>query len=256
MRYSFISAAVLAFTSIVSAAVPTSGFDQITVPSKNIDTVKVGDVYTIQWVSTAAYPGTITISLMQGASNTTLQVGDVIASNVDGAANKYDWTIKNVPSYPVYGIQISLDSNPAIIQWSFYFYITGTGTSSSSGSATGTGYSTGSLVPTSTKTVFLSTGTAYTASSSSSSTTLKVAPSSFASNSTTTTAAAKTSSSSATTAASNATLSGGATLSPSQTSSSASSSSSSAPAKTGAAVANLAQGSLAVFGGLVLAFAL
>jgi hypothetical protein len=80
MRYSFVSAAILAFVSSAFAGNPTDGFDVMSVPSITVDTVTAGSSYTIKWASTSQYPGTITLSLMQGASTGTL----VVASNIQG----------------------------------------------------------------------------------------------------------------------------------------------------------------------------
>jgi hypothetical protein len=154
---------------------------------------------------------------------------DTCLAGVDNSAGKYTWSVPTTtPSFATYGFSISLDSDPTIFQYSFPFHITGLSGSSTTNSSS-----------TSTVTMHLSTGSAYTSSSSST-------PSL---NSTTSSTIAK--------PTSNVTLSttiATKTTAPSKT---ASSTSSAAPTTTtNAAVAQVATGSLAMIGGLIIAFVL
>ena len=76
MRYSFISAAVLALVSSVLAQ--TAGFDAITSPTQD-QNIPAGSSFDIIW-QPGTVTGTITITVLQGATTSTLQAGAVIAS--------------------------------------------------------------------------------------------------------------------------------------------------------------------------------
>jgi len=227
MRPSFVSAAILAFASAVYATDPTAGFDVITQPIQDAN-VPAGSSFDIVWDPSANYTGTVTIQLLQGATPSTLSAGDVIKAGIDSSAGKYTWDVPTTLQYfATYGFTITADSNSTLFQYSFPFHITGL-----SGTATGSS--------TSTVTMHLSTGTAYTSSST------------FAANSTT-----LTTSSTSAKPTSNITLSttiGTKTASSGQTTSSTSSAT--PTSSKNAAVAQVASGSLAMIGGLVLAFAL
>lgn len=73
------TAAFLALVSAVSAQ--TAGFDPITKPTKD-EAVAACSTYTVTWDYTDAYPGTVSIQLLEGATSTTLQLGAVIASKI------------------------------------------------------------------------------------------------------------------------------------------------------------------------------
>lgn len=73
-----ISAATL-LAMISAAQAQTPGFDAITTPAKD-EAVSACADYTINWEYTDAYPGTVSIQLLQGATPTTLQLGPVLAS--------------------------------------------------------------------------------------------------------------------------------------------------------------------------------
>lgn len=75
--YATISAAtLLALVSAVSAQ--TAGFDAITKPLTN-EAVPACATYTLTWDYTDAYPGTVSIQLLEGATPATLQLGAVLA---------------------------------------------------------------------------------------------------------------------------------------------------------------------------------
>jgi hypothetical protein len=78
MRYSFISAAILALTSSVFAQ--TEGFDVITSPIKD-QQVPAGEPFEIVWQPGTYTKGTATITLLQGATPETLQDGQVIVGS-------------------------------------------------------------------------------------------------------------------------------------------------------------------------------
>jgi hypothetical protein len=257
MRYSFISAAILAFTSSVFAQ--TANFDPISVPTQD-QQVAAGSSLDITWEPSTVHTGPITIQLLQGATPSTLEIGETIKAAVDQTLGKYTWDVPaDLKSFATYGFKITLDStatdpNP-IFQFSFPFHITGlSGTSTSSGySASATGGTT---------TVHLSTGTGYTAKPTTSS---SVNSTSTYEPSTTSSVVKPTSySASATTSVygtGNVTIA--TTLKPTASSTASSTSSGSnttsstpAQATTNSAVNNMARGGFAVLGGLVLAFAL
>jgi hypothetical protein len=76
MRSSFISAAILAFASVVIAD-PTAGFDPITAPFQD-QNVPAGAPFDIVWDPSKDYTGTVTIQLLQGSTPSTLSLGPVI----------------------------------------------------------------------------------------------------------------------------------------------------------------------------------
>jgi hypothetical protein len=76
MRYSFISAAILALTAGVFAQ--TTNFDPITAPTQD-QNVPAGTSLNIVWQPSTTYTGTITITLLEGSSPSTLALGPVIS---------------------------------------------------------------------------------------------------------------------------------------------------------------------------------
>ncbi|TAQ90459.1 hypothetical protein B7494_g1181 [Chlorociboria aeruginascens] len=249
MQYAFVSAAIVALASSVFAQ--TAGFDAITAPTKDLNAT-AGDSLDIVW-QPGAQTGTVTLSLLQGATPDTLQSGGVVASGIDNTLGTYTWAIPaSTGQYATYGIQITLDSNTSIFQYSFPFHIVGAAGTSISSSASATG----------TTTVKVSLGTGYTSSS---------APATSTTNSTTT-APAITATASSTTASSSssssnftiATTGGTIPFSTIQTTvtSKASGSGSTAtgavtPESSSAAGVNAAAGAVAMIGGVVaLVFAL
>lgn len=79
MHATFSAASLLALVSAVSAQ--TAGFDAISKPAKD-EAVAACATYTVTWEYTSAYPGTVSIQLLEGATSTTLQLGAVIASKL------------------------------------------------------------------------------------------------------------------------------------------------------------------------------
>jgi hypothetical protein len=74
----FTIAAVFAFASAVLAQSTTDGFDVISKPTKD-EKVPAGTTYSIVWDPIASYDGTVSISLLGGATPATLQNLGVIA---------------------------------------------------------------------------------------------------------------------------------------------------------------------------------
>jgi len=229
MRFSFLSLLALATPFFPQPF----AFDTITQPLEDA-TFAVGSPLDIVWEA-GSVTGTITINLLQGATNTTLSLGQVVAASIENSLGTYTWTVPaDVAGYATYGFMITLDANTTEFQYSFPFHITAS--TSTGASATGGA----------TTTVKVSLASTYTAAATSTST------------------ANVTSSYSYSNATSNATLSS--TLAVKTTTSSATKTSSVAGTSTSsgaaaatsksAAVAKVANGGLAIVGGLLMAFAL
>jgi hypothetical protein len=131
MRYSYVSAAIMAFAPAVFAQVP--GFDAISVPAQD-QIVKVGDVLDIKWDPNSV-AGTVKLQLLEGATPATLNYDPVvIATSVNNLDGHFAWTVPaSVGSFAAYGIQITLDgSDDKTFQWSNHFKIQPAASSSSS----------------------------------------------------------------------------------------------------------------------------
>jgi hypothetical protein len=162
-------------------------------------------------------------------------------AGVKNSLGKYKWDVPaDIPAFETYGFRITLDDDKTtaedetkIFQYSFPFHITGTKGGNSTTPVSGT------------TTVHLGTGTAYTPKPTANSTIITTT-----SNTSSVTPTPKPSS--------NYTLTTGVTTVRATPSTSAPSSTGSAPAQqtTNAAMANAVSGSLALIGGVVLAFAL
>lgn len=77
MKFTISSIVALA-TFLGSALAQTEGFDSITVPTNN-QALTAGETLDITWEYSSAYDGTVTIVLLQGASQSTLEIGETIA---------------------------------------------------------------------------------------------------------------------------------------------------------------------------------
>ncbi|CAK7266703.1 hypothetical protein SEPCBS119000_002166 [Sporothrix epigloea] len=134
MRFS--AANLLAFASAVLAQ--TANFDVVNQPTKN-SVVPAGKTFTIVWSPSAKYnEDTITLALLGGPTPQTLQEVSVIKSGLDSGAGKYEWAVAPaLGADATYGIRITLDSDPSIMEYSFPFTIS----SKSTGSATSDGSS-------------------------------------------------------------------------------------------------------------------
>jgi len=127
MRYSF--AAVLALASSVFAQ--TAGFDVISKPG-NFEKVPASSTYNIVWDPKPEHAGTVTISLIGGKDQKSLQpVGTL--GKADNSAGKFEWAVsKDLGDQEIYGIQITWDEDKTIFQYSFPFHIEGSGAGGSS----------------------------------------------------------------------------------------------------------------------------
>ncbi|KAL1891779.1 hypothetical protein Cpir12675_004820 [Ceratocystis pirilliformis] len=135
MQYSmFALIAALAGNAIAQI----DGFNPITAPTRD-EVLTAGSNCVIQWSPDATYNAdTITIQLMAGTSNTTLDVTDAVASSISSSAGKYDWVIPStLKQANTYGFKLVLDKDNSIFQYSNPFSIKfGTGSSSTSEEAT------------------------------------------------------------------------------------------------------------------------
>jgi hypothetical protein len=246
MQYSFVSAAFLALASSVMAQ--TTDFDSINVPTP----IKAGTTVTVTWTNPTKYDNeTVSITLLQGATQGSLQPGAVIAASVDNSAHKFDWKVaSDIPVFALYGLKFVSTADSTIFQFSNPFTIEGLGLSSS-GYPTATGAST--------TTVHIATNPTYSPTpkpSTNSSTSVASSTSTYSSYSASTNGTA-TVTTTASPKPSNGTLSITTTIKPTTSAASTTTTTSAiATQSTNAAVANLAKGSVAMLGGLMFAFAL
>jgi hypothetical protein len=148
MRFTLSTAAFLAFASSVLAQ--TANFDVVTSPKKD-EVVAAGATYTIVWEPDTKHPGTVSLSLLGGETPSTLDTLATLKTGVASSAGKFEWAVDStLGKDKTYGIQITLESDKKVFQYSFPFQIkagsggsgtTKSGYSTSSGSAT---YSTSS----------------------------------------------------------------------------------------------------------------
>ncbi|PHH54020.1 hypothetical protein CFIMG_008062RA00001 [Ceratocystis fimbriata CBS 114723] len=135
MQYSMLTLiAALAGNALAQVA----GFNPITAPIRD-EVLTAGSNYVIQWTPEATYNAdTITIQLMAGASNLTLDITDAIASSISSSAGKYEWAIPtSLKQANTYGFKLVLDKDNSIYQFSNPFSIKfGAGSSSTSEEAT------------------------------------------------------------------------------------------------------------------------
>jgi hypothetical protein len=78
MRSSLIKSCLLALTAASTVVAQIAGFDVFTQPSTPGSSIAAGSTYTIKWTPSSP-AGPISIILLEGASNTTLQPGPTIA---------------------------------------------------------------------------------------------------------------------------------------------------------------------------------
>lgn len=245
MRYSIVSAAILALASSVFAQASTDGFDVITSPTEG-QKVVAGSSFDITWVpgdKPEYQNGTATIVLLQGSTQQDLQIGDTIVAGVKNSAGKHTWKVPSNPgSSAVYGLRITLDDDKttaakedSIFQYSFPFQIVAA--ASSDGPAT--------------TTIILGTGTAYTPEPTTTSTRILTVTNTTLSVSTTTSASLlPTNSSNFTLTATSSGTSTRSTRVPTTTSAVA-------PSQTGnSGTANAVSGGLMLLGGAVVALLL
>ncbi|CAG8974439.1 hypothetical protein HYALB_00004135 [Hymenoscyphus albidus] len=122
MRFSSAIVALVAFATSAIAQEATAGFNPITVPSRD-QTLPAGSSFDITWIpSGASSDATISITLMQGETPSTLQLADVVAAGVPSAQGKYTWTVP-ASNFKTYGFKLTLDSQPTTFQYSNPFHI-------------------------------------------------------------------------------------------------------------------------------------
>jgi len=237
MRYSFVFAALLAVASSVVGEI----FPDVSSPTVD-QVIPAGVSFDIIWVP-AGVDGTISITLLQGATNTSLATGPVIATGVKILDGKFSWVAVD-GGFATYGFFFQDEQKKDLTQYSNPFHIKGSKGASET-SATG-----------STTTIHLSTGPSYTAVATSTSTTsapsstVTVLSTSTSANVSSSTIIVPSSSSNLTLLTSTSTRGVG----PSPTTSNPSATSSITTPN--AAVANIATGGLAMVGGLLIALAL
>ncbi|KAG5942676.1 hypothetical protein E4U59_000959 [Claviceps monticola] len=120
MRFS--AAAVLAFAA--SALAQTPDFDPIYTPKKD-EVVAAGSPLVITWDAPAKYAsGTVSISLIGGATQNSQQPIAEIASGVKNSAKTYTWNVDaSLGKDNVYGLVFKLESDKQIFQYSNPFHI-------------------------------------------------------------------------------------------------------------------------------------
>ncbi|KAG5962319.1 hypothetical protein E4U57_007089 [Claviceps arundinis] len=133
MRFS--AAAVLAFAA--SALAQTPDFDPIYTPKKD-EVVAAGSPLVITWDAPAKYAsGTVSISLIGGATQNSQQPIADIASGVQNSAKTYTWNVDaSLGKENVYGLVFKLESDKQIFQYSNPFHIKAGGKASGSDGVT------------------------------------------------------------------------------------------------------------------------
>lgn len=124
MQFTIPAAALLAFVS--GAFAQTAGFDPITEPARNA-ILAAGETFTIVWESAPSKydDETVSIVLLSGETDKTLTAEDKpIASNIKNSEGSFNWEVPaDLGDEKVYGLQILLDSDKEIFQYSFPFEI-------------------------------------------------------------------------------------------------------------------------------------
>ncbi|KAJ4417751.1 hypothetical protein N0V85_001722 [Neurospora sp. IMI 360204] len=121
MRFSV--ATVLAIATAVFAQ--TDGFDVISNPYVG-EKVLAGLPCEIKWAPSSEYQGTVRIDVLGGTTPQTLNKVGTVASGVDSSKGSYKWNVdSHLGTANTYGIQITLESNDKVFQYSFPFHIIG-----------------------------------------------------------------------------------------------------------------------------------
>ncbi|KAI1461914.1 Ser-Thr-rich glycosyl-phosphatidyl-inositol-anchored membrane family-domain-containing protein [Annulohypoxylon moriforme] len=142
MRSTTIFASALAFAA--SAFAQTAGYAVMSSPTEGTK-VASGKAFTIKW-DAGKYTGQATVSLLGGASPSTLTPGPVLTT-LDVTAGTYTWNVDcSLGTDKTYGIKIASVADASIFQYSFPFTIDGPScgaeTTSRSASTTAGGYPT------------------------------------------------------------------------------------------------------------------
>jgi hypothetical protein len=125
MRFAATAAsAILAMAASVFAQ--TADFDSIFTPTEN-QVVPAGSTLDITWAAPAKYAeGTVSISLIGGPAQKQQQPIMAIVGGIPNTAQAYTWTVDaSLGDQAVYGIQITLESDPSVFQYSMPFTIEG-----------------------------------------------------------------------------------------------------------------------------------
>ncbi|KAI0890485.1 Ser-Thr-rich glycosyl-phosphatidyl-inositol-anchored membrane family-domain-containing protein [Annulohypoxylon maeteangense] len=142
MRSTTVFASALAFAA--SAFAQTAGYAVMTSPAEGTK-VASGKAFTIKW-DAGKYTGQATVSLLGGATPSTLTPGPVLTT-VDVTAGTFTWDVDcSLGTDKTYGIKIASVADASIFQYSFPFSIEGpscgTESTSRSASTTAGGYPT------------------------------------------------------------------------------------------------------------------
>ncbi|TVY80887.1 hypothetical protein LSUE1_G007676 [Lachnellula suecica] len=261
MRFSQTLVALTAFTSSAFAQTyeATPGFDAISNPSAADQTLTPGSSFEITWEPATFKDSQVAIILLAGETPASLQPAVDPITTVTNSDAKYTWTVPSSTA-TTYGFKIALNST--VFQYSFPFHISGGSSSSSSSTASESSTasssvsgstSASSVTPTTLKTAIAQTTSANSTTISSSTIVAPLSTGTGASSASANVTLQSTVGATKSSAAATQTTVVGATTA----ASTATSASTSLATPTGnAAVSNVAQGGLAVIGGLVLAFAL
>ncbi|KFH48014.1 hypothetical protein ACRE_010470 [Hapsidospora chrysogenum ATCC 11550] len=122
MRFFASASAVLAFAA--SAMAQTADFNPVYSP-KDGEVVPAGSTFEVTWSAPAKYKdGTVSISLIGGADQSTLVPITDIASGIANSAETYQWAVNpDLGGEQLYGLVFRLESNPDIFQYSQPFTI-------------------------------------------------------------------------------------------------------------------------------------
>ncbi|KAI1214007.1 Ser-Thr-rich glycosyl-phosphatidyl-inositol-anchored membrane family-domain-containing protein [Annulohypoxylon truncatum] len=121
MRSTTIFASALAFAA--SAFAQTAGYAVMSSPTEGTK-VESGKAFTIKW-DAGKYTGQATISLLGGASPTTLSPGPVLTT-IDVTAGSFTWNVDcSLGTDTTYGIKIASVADASVFQYSFPFAIEG-----------------------------------------------------------------------------------------------------------------------------------
>ncbi|CCU79020.1 Drmip-Hesp domain-containing protein [Blumeria hordei DH14] len=120
--YTTLGAAALAFVTTVTAQVP--GFNAITSPTKDQQIV-AGENFDVTWQHGGAPDdATVSIKLLQGKTPSTLDIGQMVASNIPSKSQKFTWKVpQDLGQHETYGFSMVLDGNEQIFQYSNPFHI-------------------------------------------------------------------------------------------------------------------------------------
>jgi len=137
MRFFPSASAVLAFAA--SAIAQTADFNPVYSP-KDGEVVPAGSTFEVTWSAPAKYKdGTVSISLIGGADQSTLVPISDVASGIANSAETYKWTVDPaLGGEQLYGLVFKLESNPEIFQYSQPFKIKKSGSGNGDAAKTST----------------------------------------------------------------------------------------------------------------------